>query len=204
MKHLISALSLASLFMFSCGSKNKDIADETPSALLDSNLVFECKGDPMIHYKIDTIENNVVIHYPDSAGYELNYSESDKKAYDFFGEYDKDDHHTIEFVAIASPKMPTLDEKEHLDTELQLASQSSGLIIHERGMLKDVLYSNYYAITTLVKNDIEYKGLVTLHFDPKLNNYYFVLVQTSDLEMYKHDICLLFPFIKNLRFINYG
>lgn len=195
----------AVLFGFSCGNHaSNPVSNQDVNPDSSAKNVFEFTQNMNISYVTDTVEGNVVITFPDSAGYELNLSDQVKNGYDFYGEYDKNEEYTIEFIALASPKIQSLDEKDHLENELKAAARGQELIIHERGELHDILFSRYYAITSMFKNEVEYKGLVTLHFDPKLNNYYFVLIQTPDIESYKHDINLLYPFLRDLRFINKG
>jgi len=187
--------------LFACGGKEQPAQPHTqPSG--EEALSFGCgKRDTGIVYKTETIDNDVVFTYPDGAGYELGLSERVPGAYELFGEWDKDEHHTIEFFFIGMPKVKDMDEKQHLDQELAAARKEPGFELIETGKLQGVQYSSWYALTAMQKNGETYRGIILLHFDPLLSNYYYTMIQSSDLENYRKDICILFPFVEDLRFL---
>jgi|GEM_PF-1419568 len=191
------------LLLASCGGKKEGATDEKKDAADSLKVpVFTCTGpDTSVHYKTDTVENDIVITYPEEAGYELWTSETAAGAYELSGEWDKDEHNVVEFFFIGMPKVEALDEKQHLDQELAAAGKQPGFALYETGRLQGVLYSEHYAFASMKKNDREYRGIILLHFDPLLRNYYYVMVQSSDLENYRRDVCTFFPFIQNLRFL---
>lgn len=190
-------------FVASCG--NKSNSDVQPVST-DSNFVRIYEFQPVsdIAYITDTIEDNIVITYPDSAGYEVNYSETINNGFEIYGEYDKDDITTLKFMAFASKKIPTLDEKEHLDNELSIAEKEGRMTLIEQGEVNDILYTRYYAICDINGVGEPYRSFVCLHFDPKISNYYFVSIQTSDFDNFKKDMNILYPFIRDLRFLKKG
>lgn len=202
MKKIFYAAVLGMLIS-SCGNKSNVDISATP---VDSTVtkIYEFQNANDIEYVTDTIEGNIVITYPDSAGYEVNYSEIITDGYEIYGEYDKDDEHTLKFMAFASKKIPTLDEKEHLDNELSIAQKEGRMTLVEQGEVNDILYTRYYAICDIKGVDEGYRSFVCLHFDPKINNYYFISIQTTDLANFKIDMNTLYPFIRDIRFIKKG
>lgn len=203
MKNTFLWLTGGLLLLASCGGKKGSTAGADKNAADTVKVpVFTCTDpDTSVTYKTDTVENDIVITYPEEAGYELWTSETVAGAYELSGEWDKDEHNTVEFFFIGMPKVDTLNEKQHLDHELAAARKQPGFALYETGKLQGVLYSEHYAFTSMKKNDREYRGIILLHFDPLLRNYYYVMVQSSDLENYRKDVCTFFPFIQNLRFL---
>lgn len=184
------------------GGEKPDSSPDGPGTDTVQVHTFSCTGpDTTILYQTDTVENDMVITYPGDAGYELSASATAPGAYELYGEWDKDEQNLVEFFCIGMPKVDSLDEKQHLDQELAAARSQPGFALFEEGKLEGVLYSTRYAFTSMKKNDRVFNGIVLLHFDPLLRNYYYVMVQSTDLEHYRKDVCTFFPFIRDLRFI---
>lgn len=201
MGYKIAYTCIVFIFVYACGPKKQKADNEITGNEIP---VFSCTQSGDRIYITDTVEQNIIMHYPDSAGYEINYSESLETGYDIVGEFDKADGSSIRFIAVATAKQAQSDEKEHFLNEIKSASAGNDFEVLEQGELHDVLYSRYYAIAQIKELGRDYKGFITLHFDPKWSNYYFVLIQTADTDAYRADFCMLYPFVQQLRFLKNG